>query len=692
MTFNVKSPPVNNNEANRMLNLIINRIKYDLKIPEEGINIYCFKTEAMFRLKYQYFLKELSGHTNIKKFREWFGGNDQATIEDQPYVFFSFQPVNQNDSFQFNLKENSIRPFKKRLIRQILVDHFKNKDVLIEPYPIGVDLSIYVFVASFDNNWNKYSCYDFIVRQDRNEIIFNRTRENVLISKLPLDEDSLTLVEFGNLNGIVPNSRIIKKTKDIMQRPLLVIASNEMRPPVSPRKISYKNLYNDIKTFYSEHLLQLKTDNFKIQSGGLIHLNEKDIDRVYGDSNVMVFKDEKTDINTATGMRTYGPFKTSPRAKDVQFIFIYENSDDANNLYRYLKNGLRHFPGLQTYVQIPPTLSDLRMQYDRKNLKDKFNDFLSKQLPEEHYENYFALFICPFRKNLQMEDSVEPKLYYYIKNELLKKGISSQDIFYKNIRSDQFHFYLPNIAIAILAKLGGIPWKLKNQPYKELIIGFNTKYINENLFIGSSVFFDNQGYLRNINSYEANNLRSIVSDLKHAIQIFRIENSAEELKRIIIHTYKPYGKKEQNIEEILCNEIQLDIPFVYVEINESKTCTEVCFDENYDYGMPISGSYVRTGRNEYLLFNNTRYNENPSRYVMEEWPIKVKIYTSGSIILEKKQLISQVYEFSRLYWKGLRQKSKPVSTIYSKLIAEYRGNFGEQIPKNKIANETPWFL
>ena len=72
--------------------------------------------------------------------------------------------------------------------------------------------------------------------------------------------------------------------------------------------------------------------------------------------------------------------------------------------------------------------------------------------------------------------------------------------------------------------------------------------------------------------------------------------------------------------------------------------------------------------------------------------IKLRIYAGNNIIFDEKRLISQVYEFSRLYWKGLKQKSQPVTTIYPKLIADYTGNFNESMPKNNITQKTPWFL
>jgi len=678
-----------------MTNLITNRIKFELIIPTEGITIYCSKSEALFRLKYQYFMEKFNNYDRLEKFKNWFGNYDGVDIEDQPHVYFDFQEANSEKSFEVKLDEELFnKSFKGRFIKHGLVNHFKTKNLLIEPYHTGVNLSIYIFSNSFNNEWNKYLRYDFIIKAHRNELIFNKTSENVLISKGEINEDSFPNIEFNKLRVIDPTSQFIRNVKDIENRPLRIIANNDVKKEIGvsplPKRVSYVLLYNDLKQFYSEHLLDLKTETLQIQSGGFVHVNDKDLGRVYQGSNVMVFKNGKTDINASTGMRDYGNYQPSPIAKDAQFIFIYENSDDANKLYQYFKNGLRHFPGLQTYVGIPPTLSDLKLKYERQSLKKNFDQFMANNLPEADYENYFVILIGPFEKNNQSDDL--NKLYYHIKKELLKKGISSQFVYYQNIRSDQFHFYLPNIAIATLAKLGGIPWKLKKQPYKELIIGFNAKKINDTQYIGSAVFFDNQGHLKKINSYKSKELREIVNDLKQAIEIFRETNPEEELKRVIIHTYKPYGKSEQKIEKLLRKKLHLDIPFIYIEVNEAKTTIEVCFDENYNYGMPASGAYIKTGRNEYLIYNNTRYHEKPLRSVTEEWPIKLRIYAGDNITIDEKQLISQVYEFSRLYWKGLKQRSQPVTTIYSKLIAEYTGNFIEQIPRNKITQETPWFL
>lgn len=61
-----------------------------------------------------------------------------------------------------------------------------------------------------------------------------------------------------------------------------------------------------------------------------------------------------------------------------------------------------------------------------------------------------------------------------MKLSLLQKNIPSQFIKYKNIRNTSvFNYHLPNIAIGIHAKLGGIPWRIKSDEKNELVIGFN---------------------------------------------------------------------------------------------------------------------------------------------------------------------------------------------------------------------------
>jgi hypothetical protein len=66
------------------------------------------------------------------------------------------------------------------------------------------------------------------------------------------------------------------------------------------------------------------------------------------------------------------------------------------------------------------------------------------------------LYISPINK----DDTNSPhhNIYFKAKELLLEKGITSQAIYKERPNKAGFNFHLPNIATAIPAKIGGIPW------------------------------------------------------------------------------------------------------------------------------------------------------------------------------------------------------------------------------------------
>jgi len=273
----------------------------------------------------------------------------------------------------------------------------------------------------------------------------------------------------------------------------------------------------------------------------------------------MLFGKGKTDINAVTGMRDYGIYKPSPKATDAKFIFVYENSRDANQLYPYLKNGLKHYPGLWSYVGIPIRLSDIKLQYNgTDDLKNKIDNFISENLNDEYYSDLFAIVINPNSSQEKEElDEDEDPTYYIVKRKFLEKGIPTQFIQDKNIHSGSFHYFLPNISIGILAKLGGIPWRLKTKRTDELVIGFNQKTIGDHKFIGSAVFFSNDGQLgKTIGFPETNSETALIGNLKSAIEQY-ISQKELPPERLVIHYYKPQsGKEQKSIEDLIQKELR----------------------------------------------------------------------------------------------------------------------------------------
>src|SRR5690606_10601361 len=84
--------------------------------------------------------------------------------------------------------------------------------------------------------------------------------------------------------------------------------------------------------------------------------------------------------------------------------------------------------------------------------------------------NYVAIYLSPFSKN--ETDKEKRAVYYKVKKTLIEHDITSQAIYKEHIFSPDFKkFYYINIAAAILAKTGGVPWKLEATERDELVVG-----------------------------------------------------------------------------------------------------------------------------------------------------------------------------------------------------------------------------
>ena len=615
----------------------------------------------------------------IELFERWL---DEQNLTGEDILCFDFSDDKKPEHFTVFLNSSRIQPFRYKVFLQELGRFFIEEGFYIEPSRY-VDFSAYQCSEDVDNNnqeWERYKRIDFKWYAKSEELSFNIVRESTFISR---QREVRTTEE----KIVDEETQLVYRNCDPVPRRLF--ASNRAKAP--PIKFSYSKRYDELKQFSHGYLFNLRSRFFSIDKSGLKSVEPRDVQRVFSRQNLMTFGGGKTAVNAALGMREYGPFKKIEQANKIQLLFIYQNRDDANNLYLYLRNGLKHFPGLLSYVGVPVTLSgDKRLNYsDAAHLSEILELFLRTEYLGDIYPNTLAIVIGPYKK--YESDEEESNAYYKVKRLLLDKGITSQFVSDSSIRDPNFHYALPNIAIAILAKLGGIPWKLDGKRYNELVVGFNTRKTAGDTFLGSAVFFDNEGKLGLVRGLPQGSGRDIIRHLKEAIEQYTL--AVGEPDRLVIHYYKPPPMRDvKRIEVLVRDELNLPVPFAIVEINDTKSRMDICFDTDYQMGMPESGLYVRIGRDEYLLFNNNRYQKQPVRRVDEELPIKVKIYFADTGGFHHKELITQVYEFSRLNWKGLKQKSQPVTTTYSKWIADFSAQFGGEIPDNEVAQRTPWFI
>ena len=473
------------------------------------------------------------------------------------------------------------------------------------------------------------------------------------------------------------------------------------RPPFT-RGNKYLPYYKNINDLYD---IYLNSKEFRaiipLAKEGFYQVPQHHIHKTSFNSNKLRFFNG-TDIVPHNGMKNIGPYKASPH-KNVEFFFIYHKPDRnfaVKTLYTYFTEGYKspegqlYFKPLKTYIKQPFLINEgTSISFDNTETALSVVKQGLLNLEKKPNTKYVAIYVTPVHKT---ETDLQKKmLYYQVKEELLKHDISSQVIYKENIGNKDFSYYLPNIAIALLAKIDGIPWRLDRDTKEELIVGVGAfTSLNHNIkYVASAFCFNNNGEFKGFDCFKANQTDLLAGTIGKQILKYVVDNG-ESAKRLIIHFYKKISNKElQPIIEML-NKLKLNIPVVIVTINKTTSEDNVAFDLNSPNLMPISGTYLKIGWDQYLLFNNIRYKADD---IVNDNPFPVKLSFSSTVdnyfddrtVIE--ELIDQVYQFSRMYWKSVKQQNLPVTIKYPEMAAEIFPFFeGDKLPdfgKNNL-----WFL
>lgn len=464
------------------------------------------------------------------------------------------------------------------------------------------------------------------------------------------------------------------------------------------RENRYKSYFKNIKDFYKNFLsIPAFTEIIPLHKTGLLPVADTRINYTHPDSNKLTFGNG-SDIVPYSGVKAFGPFRKAPYNK-IHLFYIMHNSDIeiAKRVNGYFVKGLNNFKGLLSFSKVLfHTSEGFSIVFnDKDNPVPEIHQKLSKRHIDPDVK-YIAIYLTPFSK--YETDLQKREIYYKVKETLLKRGITSQCIEANKVvtQGDNYVYSLPNIAVAILAKLDGIPWRLNTPEKNELIVGVGAfKHIATDVqYIGSAFSFSNTGSFNRFEYFMKHELDILAGSIARAVREYATVNAAPD--RLIIHFYKTMSEKEMEPIEKALDDLGLSIPVFIVTINKTESMDIVVFDKNWEELMPQSGTYINIGANKYLLCNNTRYpNGSFNKNDGYPFPIKLKIDCTHKAELQEtkvvKELIDQVYQFSRMYWKSVRQQNLPVTIKYPEMVAQIAPHFdGDEIPQ--FGKESLWFL
>lgn len=624
----------------------------------------------------------------------------------EKFAWWTTFPQKEDIEVFVNLFEN--KRFAKHYFNIILFDHFSNQNIITNRNFIK-DTEVWLEEISFHNNdfgkYNRFSLHidnndliegtSLLVSYDGDSYILSRN-----IAATPLEPAHLGKVKYQNRitkYKLLSDGEKADRTNifPILNRDIKRVLNLDIGRNFSENK--YKKYYDLIHHFYNDHLKgTVIGECIKIFESGFYNPYDEKIGKTSEDSNLLLFGNNQKNFIPYIGLKEYGPIEPPPIDKQVRFIFIFHEEDkvSANKVYSYLKKGYKSFPGLESFVKIQFEIDTVKsIRFTNDNPVAEITAAI-QQLQFDPQTNYAALYISRIKRDSADEEMDE--VYFLLKELLLHYRITSQVIYKNNIDNPSFNYFLPNIAIALLAKLGGIPWRLYRPIKNDLIVGIGAdrSLVAQNRFIGCAFCFKNDGRFKGFNAFERNDTVALADSIKQAIEEYIADNKGFE--RLVIHYYKKMSNEEENPIKKVLNHLDLSLPYVIVTVNDTESKDYVLFDSSFDGRMPQSGTFIKTKWNEFILCNNTRYSSNTgTRLDGFPLPIKIRFKSSNYEKINEmnvvRELIDQVYQFSRIYWKSVRQRNMPVTIEYSELVAKMISHF-ENKELGQFARNSLWFL
>lgn len=683
--------------------LLLNIVPFTSSVTEKEFAFYNKKGEGFYPIKWKSLFQIMP---------EWMEKNKQ-------HLYSDFQtPNGALVTAKVDLKKHF--HFAQHYFRYLISQYFKTKADVVFPNFTN-EIEVWFHDAAQDTEKYKvYKNFTLKVQYARVskgfELVISYNGTSKIIKKslqelVDFPQDDLNWI---NCNGVLRRfEKITQEDKQDMSK-LFPVLSNELKPlfgiPFDTPNFEnrYPKYLQHINWLYENYI---KVPDFKnatqISVNGFHTVAEDKLLKTSYSSNHMQFGGSKVDINPQTGMRKNGPYRTSPHNK-VRLFFIYpaaEKERTVKQFYTYLTKGFIRkdyngnekelFPNLTEYIKQP-----FEMKPEDSiafNSVDTAVEEIKNALKQKTFQpdiRYLAVYFSPIPKTEQ--EITRYSIYYKVKEMLLDYGITSQVIYKDNIYSKAFNLFLPNIEVAMLAKLDGIPWRLNRTTANELIVGigafYNSSYKTK--YVGSAFCFSNEGKFQEFDCFQSDEIDMLIGSIRKAVMHYVVEN--ENISRLIIHFYKRISEKEMQPILKTLKKLNLEIPVIIVTINKTESKELLAFDMSDSNRMPYSGTMIQTGYREYLLFNNIRYTETAILKGKDyHFPIKTTLSSSKSEILDDiptvKELLDQVYQFSRMYWKSISQQNLPVTIAYPEMVAEIYPFFqSDKLPP--FGQKNLWFL
>ena len=453
----------------------------------------------------------------------------------------------------------------------------------------------------------------------------------------------------------------------------------------------------NIESFTQKYLLTAEMQEVFAFQPTWKALDSRGVFRIKKPEVEFVFANNRKHKEPHTGLLQYGPYQPIA-TQQIKIFFLYHSSEKEyrNQLASHLSAKMTS-RGLMHYTWAPITCDEgLDVVYtDREDPLLEIKRQIDR-LPLDAGTGYLGLYLSPYDQWNQ-EDQ-KHRYYYHIKEALLQRGVASQTIDRDKFRraGAAFKWWLPNIAMAAIAKLGGTPWIL-DKPISagnDLVVGFglyNTLKYNMKV-VGSSICFTDNGKFEAYDFFPESEAFQLAAQLEKAL--LKYLRHHKSIDRLVIHYYKEISHQAFRPIQEMINRLSPGLPVVIVNIHSNKTDLHLIQNTKDLDGLPLNGSYFHLGDQQYVLYINDHH-EQAIKSKTLPLPIQLGLQCSVPELLDDPEvvahLIEQVHSFSFLHWRSIRQPATPVTVAFPKMLASQMVWFDRKVDVEG-ASGIPWFL
>jgi hypothetical protein len=406
-----------------------------------------------------------------------------------------------------------------------------------------------------------------------------------------------------------------------------------------------------------------------------------------------------------SGLERYGPYdrdsfaKRTPRALVVCPDSIAGRVGQAIKLFRdgvtSVSRPVFEKGFANTFHLVNPefvTLSIPLFGVEQQAIVNAYRTTLENHLARD--ATYDVAIIVLLDEHAKLPDAANP--YLHSKAVLLANGVPVQEARSSTITSDpyQLQYIFQNLAVAIYAKMGGVPWTIDHglTVDDEIVIGMGTAELSGSRFekrqrhIGVTTVFRGDGnYLLSNLSKECTYeqypevLRSSTRDVLKEIKQRNAWRSGDRV-RVVFHAFKPLKDVEvadivKSCVEEIGNEQVIEFAFLTVSFDHPFKVVDTAQQGRTKGKSAPKGVYVpnrglmcQLGRFTRLLCTNGPTLIKRSTSPLPS-PVLVHLHKE-STYRDLPYLTDQVLKFTSLSWRSTLPAEKPVTIYYSELIAE----------------------